>query len=162
MITETLYKCETCGAMYETEQEARKCEDSHIQADFITSQYFPIHEKYPETIIITMGNGHNIEYKFRKPVLDIPSDIPYVRNISVGRDDVTNQVILTAIGDNLPIEQYSWVILFDETRYTTTSEEPRLVLSNAASRLFDTAYIVRVKISSPSIEPGQFVVKEID
>lgn len=160
MITETLYKCEICGQTYNTEQAARTCEDSHMDADYVAYQYFKKTERYPETIIMTMENGHNIQYRYDKPVIDIPSGIPYVQNVSVGREN--NQVVFTAIGDNLPNDTYTWVVWYDETRVVYTSEEPRLVLSAASTRLYDIAFVVRVKVSAPSIEGGQFTVKTSD
>ena len=159
MITETLYKCEVCGNTWLTQQEAERCEASHQVAEFVTEQHFSPSDKYPDKVILTMANGHNIQYRYDQPILDTPSDLPYVRAINVSRNPQTDQVILTAIGYNLPTTTYTWVILFDDTRYVATSEEPTVTLSNNASRLFDIAFTVKVRISAEGIEEGQFVVK---
>lgn len=158
MITETLYKCEICGQTYNTEQDARRCEDSHVEADYISNQHFLKQDKYPDTIILTMANNHNLQYRFDKAILNIPSGQPYIQNVSAGRNQF-NQVVLTAVGENLPEDDYTWVILFDETRVLLTSTEPTITLSAAATRLYDLAFIVRVKVDSPNVEGSQFVVK---
>lgn len=159
MITETLFKCEICGQTWQTQQEAEKCEQSHIAGEFVAYQNFRKTEKYPETVILTMANGHNLQYRYDKPILNIPSDEPYVRAISVSRNPQNNQVVLTAVGDNLPTTLYTWVLLFDTTRMVATSDEPVLTLSSSASRLFDLAFIVKVRLSAEGVEEGQFVVK---
>lgn len=159
MIQEILYKCEVCGQTYQTEQDARRCEDSHVEADYISYQHFPKQDKYPDTVILTMGNNHTLQYRFEKAILNIPSGQPYIQNVSVSRNESTNQVVLTAVGENLPDDDYTWVILFDETRVVLTSTTPTITLSAAATRLFDLAFIVRVKVDSPNVEGSQFVVK---
>lgn len=161
MITKTIYKCEICGQDYDVEQLARKCETSHVNAEFITNQSFPKTEQYPDEIIITMANGHKLIYKYYKPVFKEPSDEPYFTNITVSRDVETNQVIMTALGERLPEhEDYTWVILCDETRITATSTTPTVILSSAASHIFDIADLVRVNVSATTVPSGQFVVKD--
>ena len=160
MIIETRYKCEICGQEYDTEQAAVRCEGSHIDADFITYQKFPKTEKYPNQLIVTMANGHKLQYDYSKPVLNEPSDDPYFTNVSVSRSPSTNQVILTAIGERLPEQdEYSWAILCDETRMTASSNSPTVTLTTPQTRVYDLANLVRVKVSTPNVESGQFVVK---
>ena len=159
MSTDNIYKFEICGQTWITQQDAEKCEAFHQVAEFVTDQHFPPTDKYPDKVTLTMANGHNIQYRYDRPILNIPPDVPYVTAINVSRDSQTNQVILTAIGNNLPTTTYTWVILFDETRYVATSEESTVTLSDYASRLFDIAFMVKVKISAEGIEEGQFVVK---
>lgn len=159
MITETLYKCEICGQTWITPQGAENCEAFHQSAESVTEQFFLPAGKYPDKIILTMANGHDIQYRYDRPILNALSDEPIVQAISVSRNIQTNEVILTAVGDNLPTTTYTWVLLFDETRMVATSEEPVVTLSSNATRLFDSAFVVRVKISAEGVEEGQFVVK---
>ena len=161
MITKTIYKCETCGQEYDVEQLARKCEASHVDAEFITNQTFLKTEQYPDEIIITMANGHKMRYKYYKPLLKEPSVEPYFTNITVSRDPETDQVIMTALGERLPEhDDYTWVILCDETRITATSLTPTVILSPAGTHIYDIADMVRVKVSTLSVPSGQFVVKD--
>lgn len=160
MITETLYKCEICGQTWDTAELAAKCENSHIPAETIFHQGFPKTEKYPQTIIMTMGNGHNIQYKYDKPIIDMPSGLPYVESIYVSREVSENRVVLIAHGNNLPIETYTWVLWFDDERHVATSNEPRITLSKALSDLFDASYTVRARVSAPDIEATQFIIKD--
>lgn len=160
MITKTIYKCEICGQEYDTEQAAIRCEGSHVDAEFITHQTFPKTEKYPKSLIITMANNHKIQYVYDKPILVEPSDDPYFTDVSAGREAGTNNVVLTAIGERLPEhDDYSWVVLCDETRIPVTSNEPTVTLTPAATRIFDIANMVKVKVSTPNVPAGQFVVK---
>lgn len=74
MKTETKYICEKCGWKYNTEEECQKCEDSHNSAKTLVAQKFD-HKfgesaKYPGAIIVQMANGHKIEYRYYKPILD--------------------------------------------------------------------------------------------
>lgn len=159
MITETLYKCEICGQTWITPQGAENCEAFHQSAESVTEQFFSSVGKYPDKVVLTMANGHNIQYRYDRPILDALSDESNVQAISVSRNTQTNQVVLTAVGDNLPTTTYTWVLLFDETRMVATSEEPVVTLSSNASGLFDLAFVVKVKISAEGVEEGQFVIK---
>lgn len=161
MITETIYKCEVCGQIWGTPELAAKCEASHIFAENIFHQGFPKSEKYPQTIIMAMGNGQNIQYKYDRPIIEMPSGLPYVKSIHVSREVSENRIVLIAHGDNLPIETYTWVLWLDDERRVATSNEPQITLSKALSDLFDASYTVRVKVSAPDIEATQFVVKDV-
>ena len=159
MITKTIYKCEICGQIHETEQDAAKCEAYHVDAEFITHQMFPKTEKYPTELIITMGNGHKIQYNYVKPIIVEPSDDPYFTNINVSRSG--NIITLTALGERLPAEDdYTWVLLLDTTRVVLTSSVPTVSLSQAETRIYDIASLVKCKVSTPNVAPAQFVLKE--
>ena len=159
MITKTIYKCEICGQIHETEQDAQKCENSHVDAEFITYQKFPKTEKYPTELIITMANGHKIQYDYCKPIIVEPSDDPYFTNVNVSRNG--NTITLSALGERLPQDElYTWVLLFDTTRSTVTSNSPTVTLSAAMTRIYDIASLVKVKVSSPTVAAGQFVLKD--
>ena len=161
MVTKTIYKCELCGQEFEVAQDARKCEDSHMDADVIVSQSFNRGEQYPAEIIVSMENEHKLIYKYFKPVIVEPSDQPYFTNISASRDSVTQQIILTAIGERIPEhDDFTWVLLCDDTRIPLTSTTPTVILSPAATNIFDLAFKVRAKVSTPTIEAQQFVVKD--
>lgn len=162
MIREILYKCEICGETYETQEAAERCEASHISAHNVYYENFPKAQRYPQYIVMTMDNGHRIQYKFDKPVIDIiPAGEPYITRIYVSNDPVSGQVILTAHGSDLPNEMYTWTMLFDGVQKIATSNEPKLIMSNTLSTLFNNSYVVSVKVSSPSTATTQFIVKEV-
>lgn len=77
MRTETKYICEKCGWKFNTEEECAKCEASHNEAGTILKQSFD-HKygesaKYPGTVVLEMANGHKIEYRYFKPVIESSS-----------------------------------------------------------------------------------------
>ena len=160
MITKTIYKCETCGAVYDTAREAHICEDSHVFAEYILQQKYPQNAKYPAELVMTMGNGHKILYKFANPILVEPSDIPYFTHITVSRDSSTDNIILIAEGNALPVEDdYSWVITCDDIKFTTTSNSPTLSLSKSITNGIDNATVVKVKVSTPTVDASQYIIK---
>lgn len=65
MIEITLYKCQHCGSVYETENEATRCEDGHAYAEIIEEQEFGRMNQYPCTIRIQMANGKTCKYELR-------------------------------------------------------------------------------------------------
>lgn len=74
MKTETKYICEKCGYKWNTEEECAKCEASHNDAASIVSQKYN-HQygesaKYPGSVTLQMANGHKIEYRYFKPVIE--------------------------------------------------------------------------------------------
>ena len=69
MKTETKYVCEHCGMKYDTEAECQKCEQSHGAPESILESRYSKGLKYPDTISIHMANGHDIIYKFLKPIV---------------------------------------------------------------------------------------------
>lgn len=82
MKTETRYICEKCGWRYNTEEECQKCEAYHQDASSLVSQRFD-HKfaesaKYPGSVILQMANGHKMEYRFYKPIVEKPDTIPVV------------------------------------------------------------------------------------
>ena len=163
MIQEIIYKCETCKAVYKTQEEAENCEASHVFSDNVYHEKFKEKDKYPEYIVMEMDNGHRIQYKYDKPIIDIiPEGTPYIESIYVSNDPTSGLVILIPHGTNLPNETYTWVLMFDDTRKVATSNEPRLNMSQQLSDLFNNSYNVTVKISSPTIATTQFVIKEVD
>ena len=161
MVIKTIYKCGVCGQEWDVEQDARKCEASHMDAEFITGQSYLKTDKYPNEVVLTMENGHKLAYRYYKPVIVEPSDNPYFTNINVSRDVSTNQVIMTALGNRIPEhDDFTWIVLCDETRIPVTSNTPTVILSDAASHIHDIANLVKVSVSTPNIEAAQFVVKD--
>lgn len=61
-----MYKCAGCGRIYETEEEAEKCEDGHAMPEVIekTHRWEKMGDKYtyPEYIWISMSNGKTGRY----------------------------------------------------------------------------------------------------
>lgn len=161
MITKTIYKCEKCGQEYEVEQLAHDCELSHMDADFIISESFNKTEIYPNEIVVTMSNGHRLKYTFSKPIYEEIPDEPNFTGVNVSRHSVTNNVVLSAVGNRLPDPAfYTWVILCDDNRISATSESPTVILDELASEVFDESSVVRVKVSTPTVPSAQFVVKK--
>ena len=162
MITKTIYKCETCGAVYDTSREARTCEESHIDAEYILQETFPANSKYPSELIMTMGNGHKILYGFVRPIIAEPSDKSFFTHITAGRDPSTNYIVLTANGNLLPpTDNYTWVITCDEVKFNATSNTPTLSLSQSLTNAIDAASLVKVKVSTPTVEARQYVIKYV-
>lgn len=164
MIQETIYKCEICKAVYKTQAEAENCEASHVSSNNVYHEKFKEKEKYPEYIVMDMDNGHRIQYKFDKAVIDIiPEGTPYIKTIYVSNDPTSGLVILIPRGVNLSEknETYTWVLIFDGVRKIATSNKPILNMSQQLSDLFNNSYNVTVKISSPTIATTQFVIKEV-
>ena len=160
MITKTIYKCETCGAVYDTAREARTCEDSHIFAEYILQQKYPQNAKYPAELVVTMGNSHKILYKYDSPIIVEPSDVPYFTHITVSRDSSTNNIVLIAEGNALPPEDtYSWVITCDDIKYNATSNSPTLATSKSVTNAIDYATVVKVKVSTPNVNASQYIIK---
>jgi hypothetical protein len=161
MITEILYKCEVCGAVYGKEEDAQKCERSHISAHSVFYEGFPQKEKYPGILIMEMGNGHRMQYRIEKAVVDVPSGEPYVNSITVSHDPIYARVLFLANGYNLPEEMYTWNILFDGEPQIATSDEPKLILSTSLSELYDNSSTVEVTVSAPSIATTHHILKEV-
>lgn len=69
MKTETKYVCDYCGEKYNTETECQKCEQSHGTPESILESRFTKGFKYPDTISVHMANGHDVIYKFLKPII---------------------------------------------------------------------------------------------
>lgn len=59
----TVYQCEVCGEIYETADEATKCEGSHIkiEQDMLTFKFAP-KQVMPSKIIVNTDEGE-IVYK---------------------------------------------------------------------------------------------------
>lgn len=60
------YKCNCCGFIYETEREAKKCEDGHAMPEVIEEMH-NWHGRgdkytYPSVIRISMSNGTTRTY----------------------------------------------------------------------------------------------------
>lgn len=72
MRTITSYQCEECGAIYNTLEEAQKCEGSHglpIEIVPKTYEYDDLRcYGYPKFITVKMSNGKYIEYSYAGPV----------------------------------------------------------------------------------------------
>lgn len=63
----TVYKCEKCGARYNTEEEAQKCEESHGSPVKIVDERYPYYEMqfgYPRYITVQMSNGKLVKYAY--------------------------------------------------------------------------------------------------
>lgn len=160
MITKTIYKCEICGQVYETEREATICENSHVAAESIITQTFHENEKYPCELLITMGNGHRIKYGYIKPIVGYVDDKPYFTGVGMSREAVTNHVVIYATGAFLPEnDEYSWEVTCDNVTIPFTSEAPTITFSEEATHKFDTAGTVKVKVWTPKILAGQYVIK---
>lgn len=65
MRKEITYICEKCFEKFYSEEEAKKCEDSHIDVkEIINSKYnCSLDYKYPENITLEMVNGATVRYK---------------------------------------------------------------------------------------------------
>lgn len=56
------YQCDICGAVYDTEAEAKKCEFTHIM---LTGQVTGIYShamEYPSWIEVKMADGKTLRY----------------------------------------------------------------------------------------------------
>ena len=61
-----MYRCEHCGTMYNSEQKATKCEESHILCHKIVREVHKpmgVDLDYPTEVLIQMKNGKEVVYK---------------------------------------------------------------------------------------------------
>lgn len=68
MIVETKYKCEICGAEYESENECLKCEIRHKKILDIKKCHYGSMERYPKMIYLIMNDGTECGYKLNSIV----------------------------------------------------------------------------------------------
>ena len=78
----------------------------------------------------------------------------------MSRETVTNHVVLYATGAFLPEnDEYSWEVTCDNVTIPFTSETPTITFGEEATHKFDTAGTVKVKVWTPKILAGQYVIK---
>ena len=107
-----------------------------------------------------MGNGHRIKYGYIKPIIGDVDDKPYFTGVGMSRETVTNHVVLYATGAFLPEnDEYSWEVTCDNVTIPFTSETPTITFGEEATHKFDTAGTVKVKVWTPKILAGQYVIK---
>lgn len=160
MTERTVYKCEICGQEFDEEQGAHACEESHDQAVFIRAQQWKEGEQYPKYLKVHMFNGHKMLYTLERPLLDIPEDESFFTDIVISRDVETDQVIMTAVGNRVPeFADYTWIMFCDDERAVATTQRSTVIWSEAATALYDNAREVIVKVDTPFVPSGQFVVK---
>lgn len=56
------YRCDLCRKVYDTAEKAEACEGSHVFHDHIESDEFVQRHKYPQSIIVVMGDGARLTY----------------------------------------------------------------------------------------------------
>lgn len=162
MVREYIYKCEICGAIFSTEEDARKCEASHQSAHSVFYEGFPMRDPYPKYLVMNMDNGHRIQYVYDKPYINLPTGDPYIESVYVSNDPVTGQIILVPHGNALPQHtMYTWKLLFDGVEKIATSNTPQIMLSTTLTDLFNSSYVVSTTVSASGLATTQFVLKEV-
>ena len=69
MKTLQLYVCEICGTRYESEDECRRCEESHkapiriVKEQYRSLKYDGDKYPYPISILFEMSDGENLWYR---------------------------------------------------------------------------------------------------
>lgn len=73
MIKEITYMCEKCFEKFYSEEKAKECENSHIDAKaIINSKYnYSLDYKYPENVTLEMADGAIVRYKKVKIVKEV-------------------------------------------------------------------------------------------
>ena len=56
------YQCETCGAIYETEDQAAVCEVNHIHAQYISGERYTKRGDIPASVDVKMSDGSVVTY----------------------------------------------------------------------------------------------------
>lgn len=58
----TKYQCEICGAVYDTEAEAQKCDLTHVRITGMEVGFYAHAAVYPSRIDVEMQDGKQISY----------------------------------------------------------------------------------------------------
>lgn len=63
MTKRELFICEICGGQYNTEDECKNCENSHIiPKQIVRYSYIPAISRYPYGVTIKMSDGEELSY----------------------------------------------------------------------------------------------------
>ncbi len=62
MIKKTEYICDTCDAVYKTEEEALLCENSHALYGTVKTKFYRMKCKYPTRLLVEYIDGSKIWY----------------------------------------------------------------------------------------------------
>jgi hypothetical protein len=49
--------CEICGTIWHSEEDAKKCEESHCKIDFMKAKYDVEQSHYPDAIVVKFADG---------------------------------------------------------------------------------------------------------
>lgn len=58
------YKCDKCGAQYNTEEEACNCERVHVDVAKIEKLFYGLNAKYPHMVELKMSDGQIIRCRY--------------------------------------------------------------------------------------------------